>query len=160
MVTSNAPRAPPQAAFEFMSYHKEARMNYHKEARRLALIVEDDSDLRSVVVSLFAETDLEIAECENAEAALAVLLLRGSEAALIFADIQLSGSMDGVDLAREAKMRWPHLGIILTSGNAGDRINHLPPGVVYMPKPWKGRDVLIAAEQAKSSAQARTIYGR
>jgi len=31
---------------------------------------------------------------------------------MIFADIRLSGVMDGIDLAREAKMRWPHLTVI------------------------------------------------
>src|SRR5438477_12929087 len=41
---------------------------------------------------------------------------------MVFADIRLSGAMDGVDLAHELKMRWPHLHIILTSGNAGTRL--------------------------------------
>jgi hypothetical protein len=32
-------------------------------------------------------------------------------------------------------MRWPHLIIILTSGNPGERLEHMPPGVQFMPKP-------------------------
>jgi hypothetical protein len=44
----------------------------------------------------------------------------------------VAGVMDGVDLAHELKMRWPHLNIILTSGNVGERLAHLPPGVEYM----------------------------
>jgi DNA-binding NtrC family response regulator len=128
--------------------------------RRLALIVEDDVDLRAFIVALFEDSDLEIVGCESAEAALAIMLLRGPEVLMIFSDIRLSGAMDGVDLAREAKTRWPHLTVVLTSGNGGDRLKHLPPGVIYMPKPWHALDVLTAAENAKSSAQRTSPFGR
>jgi CheY-like chemotaxis protein len=74
---------------------------------------------------------------------------------MIFADIQLSGVMDGIDLAREVKIRWPHLVVILTSGNANERLNQLPPGAEYMPKPWQALEVLRAAERARSSAGGR-----
>ena len=131
-----------------------------KTQRRLALIVEDDRDLRALIVALLGDSDLEIVECESAEAALAVMLLRGLEAAMVFTDIRLSGTMDGVDLAREAKMRWPHLTVILTSANSGDRLDHLPPGVIYLPKPWQPLEVLRVAEQAKSSAQQGSVFGR
>jgi len=75
--------------------------------------------------------------------------------ALIFADIRLSGVMDGIDLAREVKMRWPHLVMLLTSGNADERPERLPPGVDYMPKPWLPLNVLVAAQRAISSAGGR-----
>jgi hypothetical protein len=42
--------------------------------------------------------------------------------------------MDGIDLAREVKMRWPLLPVILTSGHPRERIGELPLGVDYMPK--------------------------
>jgi DNA-binding NtrC family response regulator len=83
------------------------------------------------------------------------MLLRGKDVAMIFADIRLSGVMDGIALAREAKIRWPHLVMILTSGNAGERLNQLPPGVEYIPKPWGALDVVTAAERARASAPGR-----
>jgi hypothetical protein len=48
----------------------------------------------------------------------------------------------------EVKLRWPLLPMILTSGHPLERIRELPPGVAYMPKPWKPLNVLIATEQA------------
>jgi CheY-like chemotaxis protein len=108
--------------------------------------------------SLFEEGEFEIIECESAEAALATMLLRGRDVKMIFADIRLSGVMDGVDLAREAKVRWPHLTIILTSGNAGERLKDLPPGVHYMPKPWQPLNVLIAADYAKTAARDKVPW--
>jgi CheY-like chemotaxis protein len=59
--------------------------------------------------------------------------------------------MDGIDLAREVKLRWPLLPVILTSGLARERVGDLPFGVAYMPKPWQPLNVLIAAEQALAS---------
>ena len=70
---------------------------------------------------------------------------------LIFADVRLRGSWEGIDLARKVKMRWPPLPVILTSGHPRERVGELPPGVTYMPKPWQPLEVLIAAEQALTS---------
>jgi hypothetical protein len=58
-------------------------------------------------------------------------------------DVRLRGVVDGIDLAREVKMRWPLLPVILTSGHPRERGGELPPGVAYMPKPWQPLNVLI-----------------
>ena len=118
--------------------------------KSIALIVEDDHDLLQLTAMLLQESGFNTVECESAEAALAVMLLGEQDVTMVFADIRLSGAMDGVDLASELKMRWPHLKIILTSGNAGERLAHLPPGVEYMAKPWRPLNILIAAERVRS----------
>jgi CheY-like chemotaxis protein len=123
--------------------------------KRIALIVEDDADLRQLTALLLEESEFDAVECESAEAALAVMLLRGKDVSMVFADIRLPGVMDGVDLARELKMRWPHLSIILTSGNPGERLEHVPPGVQYMAKPWQPLNVLMAAERARVAVRGR-----
>jgi CheY-like chemotaxis protein len=126
-----------------------------------ALIVEDDADQRSLIAMLLQENGFETIECESAEAALATMLLRGRQVCLVFADLRLSGVMDGVDLAHELRMRWPHLVVVLTSGNAGTRLADLPAGVEYMPKPWQPFNLLMAADKAKSAirpAQRGDLY--
>jgi CheY-like chemotaxis protein len=123
--------------------------------RRKVLIVEDETELRLLMKTMLGESELDIIECQSAEAALATMLLRGHDVAMIFADIHLSGEMDGIDLAREVKIRWPHLVVILTSGNAGEHLKQMPPGVDYMPKPWQPLDVQIAAERARLSTGGR-----
>jgi CheY-like chemotaxis protein len=126
---------------------------------RAVLIVEDDAELRSLAAALFEDQQVDTIECQSAEAALAVLLMGGREVAMIFADIRLRGVMDGIDLAREVKMRWPLLPVILTSGNPWERIRELPPGVAYMPKPWQPLNVLVAAEQAFASLTKEVAPG-
>ena len=128
-------------------------MGQGQQKRRAVLIVEDDAELRHLTAALFEDEQMDIIECESAEAALATLLIGGREVAMIFADVRLPGAMGGVDLAWEVKLRWPLLPMILTSGHPLERIRELPPGVGYMPKPWQPLNVLIATEQALASGQ-------
>jgi len=114
----------------------------------IALIVEDDPDLRVLGAALLEETGLRVIECEDAEAALAVLAREGGRVALVFADIRLGGLLDGVDLARRIEAAWPHISIVVTSGYSQHRPETLPDGVAYMPKPWLALDVLMQAERA------------
>ena len=123
-------------------------MGQAQHKNRAVLIVEDDAEVRSLVATLLEDEQLNVIECESAEAALAIMLIGEREVTMILADVRLPGAMDGVDLAWEVKLRWPLLPVILTSGFPCERVGDLPLGVAYMPKPWQPLNVLIAAEQA------------
>jgi len=109
-------------------------MGQGQQKRRAVLIVEDDAELRHLMAALFEDEQMDTIECESAEAALATLLIGGRGVAMIFADVRLRGVMNGIDLAREVKMRWPLLPVILTSGHSRERVGGLPAGVGYMAK--------------------------
>ena len=117
---------------------------------RIALVVEDDPDVRSLAATLIEETDLDVVEEDSAEAALAFLKANARSVALLFADIRLR-RMDGVELARIVKRDWPWIRVLVTSGNPGDRLGDLPRGAKYMQKPWRALDVLIEAERAAAA---------
>src|SRR3989442_6484237 len=68
--------------------------------RALALIVEDDADVRQLAAALLEESDLAVVECESAEAALSVMQRLDWQVAIIFIDIRLPGLIYCVDLAR------------------------------------------------------------
>lgn len=121
--------------------------------RQTVLIVEDDAELRRLMVTLLEDEQLEAIECESAEAALALMLMGEHHFAMLLADIRLPGVMDGVDLAWEIKLRWPLLPVVLTSGLSRECIRELPPGVAYMTKPLQPLDVLVTAGQALAYAQ-------
>jgi len=57
----------------------------------VALIVEDDPDVRELAAALLEETELDVVEVGNAEAALECLRERGGEVAMLFADVHLPG---------------------------------------------------------------------
>ena len=102
----------------------------------------------STICGCIEDGELDTIECESAEAALATMLIRGRDVAMIFADIRLPGVMDGIDLAREVRLRWPFLPVILTSGYP--REGQLPLGIDFMSKPWQPLNLLVAAKQALS----------
>src|SRR6266550_7444345 len=118
---------------------------------RAVLIVEDDPELRSLTAALLQDEQVDIIECESAEAALAIMLIGGREVGMIFADVRLPGVMDGVDLAWEVKIRWPRLCVVLTSGYPREHVGELPPGG-GVTCPVEAAHVPIAAEEALASA--------
>ena len=126
-----------------------------RPTRPIALIVEDDPIVRELAAALLEESDLRVVECEDAEQAFASLCKFGEEIALIFADVRLPGLLDGVDLAQRAKVLWPHITMVVTTGYPGARLEALPDNVVYMPKPWLALDVLMQAEHAADRARER-----
>jgi DNA-binding NtrC family response regulator len=124
------------------------------------LVVEDDVDLRALMVALLEDAGMETMECDSAEAALALMLIHGRKVAVVLTDVQLPGLMDGVDFTREIKLRWPSLPVVLTSGRGLEQLATLPTNCVFLRKPWRGEDIIRLAEQALASAERRTPYGR
>jgi len=117
----------------------------------LALIIENDENIRDLAVLLFEETEFAVVTCESAEAALDVMEKIGDRVAILFVDVRLQGQLGGVDLARIVASRWPQADIVLTSGMPSELLGPLPVGAVFMPKPWRALDVLIAAERAHAA---------
>jgi CheY-like chemotaxis protein len=79
------------------------------------LVVEDDEILRMCTANVVADAGFVTVEAANADEAIAILESR-SDIALLFTDIQMPGSMDGLGLARTVQDRWPTIKIILVSG--------------------------------------------
>jgi CheY-like chemotaxis protein len=114
---------------------------------RLALVVEDEPEIRALAETLLEETELEVVGCDSAETALSVLQARGGDVALVFADVRLAGRMDGLQLARAVATLWPRARLVVTSGHSLPRPD-LPPEAVFIAKPWRPLDVLVEAERA------------
>jgi DNA-binding NtrC family response regulator len=120
------------------------------DTRRIALVVEQDDDTRALAAALLEETELRVIECTDAEAALDVLRRDGERVAFVFADEALAGPHDGRDLARSVAAQWPHVHVVLTTSEI-QAAAELPAGVRALRKPWRGLDVLLAAERAVAS---------
>lgn len=129
-------------------------MGRAQSEKPMALVVEHDRDLRDLAEALLEESDLEVVGCESGEAALEVMHRRGGRVAFLFADVELAGAMDGVELARAVRERWPRVKIVVTSPD-DDRLQGLPQGADHMPKPWLALEVLVAAEIAKAGQRLR-----
>jgi CheY-like chemotaxis protein len=103
--------------------------------RPVVLIVEDELLIRMNALEMIEGAGFEVVEAGNADEAIAILEAR-PEIHVVFTDIQMPGSMDGLKLAAFVRNRWPPIKIIATSGHftAGD--GDLPEGGVFLPKPY------------------------
>ena len=120
-------------------------MGPSKPSRATALIVEDDPMQRDMICLLLEESEVDVIECESAEAAELVLRRAAGSLVLMLTDVQLAGNMDGVELAHIARKYNPQLGVIVTSGRPLHQA--LPDGVQFWAKPWAPLDVIREAER-------------
>ena len=108
--------------------------------RATALVVEDDPMQRDMICLLLEESEVDVIECESAEAAELVLEKAADDLVLLMTDVQLAGNMDGVELAHIARKYHPEMGVIVTSGKPLHQA--LPDGVKFWEKPWAPLDVI------------------
>ena len=84
---------------------------------------------------MIEEAGFDVIEASNADEAISNLEVR-SDVAVLFTDIQMPGSMDGLKLAVAVKGRWPPIKIVATSGLVNVRPGDLPEGGLFLPKPY------------------------
>ena len=99
------------------------------------LIVEDEPLIRMGTVYLIEDAGFEVYEAGSADAAIALLELH-KEIRLIFTDVDMPGSMDGLKLAHAVRNRWPPIKIIVTSGRERIAEQDLPAGGRFFAKPY------------------------
>ena len=116
-------------------------MGQSKPLRATALIVEDDPMQRDMICLLLEESDVDVIECESAEAAELVLERAGDRLVMMMTDVHLAGNMDGVELAHIARKFNPEIGVIVTSGRPLHQA--LPDGCLLYTSP-SPRDGLLS----------------
>jgi CheY-like chemotaxis protein len=85
-----------------------------QQAKRTILVVEDEIMIRLMIAQHLRDGGFDVIEASNAQDAIRVLLELKVD--LVFTDIQMPGSMDGIGLARRVRTDWPDMKVILTSG--------------------------------------------
>ncbi len=105
------------------------------------LIVDDDDLVRSLGAELLSDAGFRVLEAGNAEEALS-LLESDPDIKIFFSDINMPGPLDGIALASLAALQWPHLEIIIGSGNALPLSASLPDGTTFIRKPWNPESLI------------------
>jgi len=98
------------------------------------LVVEDEPLIRMDLVDLIEEAGFHTLEARNADDALALMSDKDGFQVL-FTDVDMPGSIDGLELARIVAGRKPDVRIIITSGQTVPEENEMPAGAVFIPKP-------------------------
>ena len=111
-----------------------AKTKTQHSQRQTVLVVDDSADVAEVTSSLFEHLGYETIYRDSAEAALK-LLEAGTKIDLVFSDIVMPGTIDGVGLAREIRSRYPNLPVALTTGYS-DAAKAAPSNLRILRKPF------------------------
>jgi PAS domain S-box-containing protein len=124
----------PSCADEQIASEELSATKTEQSQRPKVLIVDDSADVAEVTSTFFDHLGYQTVYRDSAEAALR-LLTDGTKVDLVFTDIVMPGTIDGVGLAREIRSRYPRLPVILTTGYS-DAAQAVPPDLRILHKPF------------------------
>jgi two-component system, response regulator PdtaR len=99
----------------------------------VVLVVEDEPLVGLAAIEMLEDAGYAVLHAPDADEAIK-LLEKHPEIRLLFTDVQMPGSMDGVKLVEACRKRWPPVRIVVTSGNP--RPTLLGEDTIFVPKPY------------------------
>src|SRR6266550_7651603 len=109
--------------------------------RPVILIVEDEFLIQMHAAEMIKQAGYDVVEAMNADDAIAILETR-RDIRVVFTDVRIPGSMDGLKLAHAVRHRWPPVQIVATSAYHLTLKDELPAGSVFLPKPYTEREIV------------------
>jgi CheY-like chemotaxis protein len=101
----------------------------------VVLIVEDEPVLRVGAAIMIEDAGFEVIEAADADEAISILESR-SDIRVVFTDVHMPGTMDGLKLAHAVRNRWPPIKILVASGREVLTQRDLPEGGRFLAKPY------------------------
>lgn len=99
------------------------------------LVVEDEGLVRMAAADELTEAGFKVLEAANADEAIRMLEMH-PEITILFTDIDMPGSMDGIRLAHAVRKRWPPVKLVLVSGHKSPSADILPTDSSFFSKPY------------------------
>lgn len=124
--------------------------------RSVVLVVEDELMLRMRAVDIVEDAGFLPIEAVNADEAIKILESR-DDIAVLFTDIQMPGSMDGLRLAHLVHNRWPYIKIILVSGQIAISEADKPEDSRFFPKPLEIHQMVLELQAMVGSGALKVL---
>ena len=121
--------------------------------RPIILLIEDEPLQRIFLSDLIEEAGFEVIEVGSAEQGVAVLEAR-TDIRIVFADLDMPRSIDGLRIAAAIRDRWPPIEIILTSGRTSPAMEMIPARSCFVAKPYVTSQI-VSAIQSFAADNAR-----
>ena len=112
----------------------------------LVLVVEDELFVRMDAANTIQKAGFGVVEACDADEAITILEGR-DDISIVFIDVAMPGSMDGVRLAATVRDRWPPIEIILTSGKVRLPTQWLPERGKFLAKPYPPQHLVAAVQE-------------
>jgi two-component system, response regulator PdtaR len=114
------------------------------------LIVDDEALVRLSAVGMLEDAGFRMIEAGSGDEALE-LLTADSDVQLLFTDVNMPGTIDGLALARRVHDRWPHISILVASAKRAPQPEELPVGSRFEQKPYCSETVVRHARELTSA---------
>jgi len=105
-------------------------------ARGTILLVDDNADVADVKAMILREYGYQVKLATDAEQALS-MVSDGEPTDIVVSDIVMPGKLNGVDLARVLRKRFPELPVLLTTGYSAEAGHASQEGFTILPKPYR-----------------------
>lgn len=127
-------------------------LNSMNGAGKAVLVVEDDADVRSIVISTLEALAFKVLGAQNVSEALH-LLQEEPNIALVFSDVNMPGAMNGIELGHVVRQRWPDIPVLLASGYL--REDQDANGFALLQKPYRKNELVEALRDLIGDASGR-----
>ncbi len=101
-----------------------------------ALVVEDDFIICMDAMDILGQAGFQVLNAPHGDAAYDLLTIRHPEVVLLFTDVEMPGQLDGFALAHKVAALWPHISIVVASGNARPGPGSMPEKARFIAKPF------------------------
>ena len=124
----------------------------------IVLVIEDEPLQRLYLVDLIEQAGFGTVEACSADEAIAILQVR-NDIRIVFADLDMPRSVDGLKVAASIRDRWPPIEIVLTSGRATPAADLIPARSRFVSKPYDERQLIRAIQDfaADNRRQDRAV---
>jgi DNA-binding NtrC family response regulator len=103
--------------------------------KQVVLVVEDHPIIRTAALDFIRAGGFGVIEASNADEAIRILEAR-SDIHIVFTDVEMPGSIDGLKLSHYVRNRWPPIKLIVVSGRNTLKEGQLPTGARFFEKPY------------------------
>ena len=116
------------------------------------LVVEDEPLLLWDAIDLIEEAGFTAYGAANADEAIA-LLETHADIRVLFTDVEMPGTLDGLKLARAVHDRWPPVTITVTSGRVKVTKDEMPENGLFFAKPYPPDGIIKTLNQISARLQ-------
>jgi two-component system, response regulator PdtaR len=96
-------------------------------------------------VHIVEDAGYSVVEAADADEAI-IMLERCPGITAVLTDINMPGTMDGLQLSRMIRERWPLVGLVITSGRFVAKAAQMPAGVSFIGKPYTPDEIVAALQ--------------
>jgi DNA-binding NtrC family response regulator len=102
----------------------------------VVVVVEDEALIRMAAAYALEDAEYAVIEADCADKAVEILKREAASIHAVFTDVNMPGTMNGIELAHHVRRHWPHIGLLAASGRSTIGAAHLPRGSRFVSKPY------------------------